>query len=455
MSEQSRLSGFLSFLSFLIPVPTDGNSPGRQGLQRLLLLRSFVTISSAIALLVLRAFSSLEIPVTFIITLIAAVLLSVMLGYWRLAVSPFVSNFELFSHLLVDVFFLTLLLLNTGGASNPLISYLLVLLALTATLLPKIYVHVFSVGGILIYTSFLLLDLSADHGLAVAAENEEMTFQLHLVGMWVIFLVSAILISVLITRMASAIQIRELNLAEARENELRNEQLVAIGTLSAGTAHALGTPLSTMAVLLTELDKMNAEELKQSNIKDDISLLKQQVSRCKNSLTQLIRYYHKDKPEVDERLSLSAFAEDIKDYLVNIHPTASIGFHVDDNAEMLVTSNLSVRHAVINIIENAIKAAHSHVDASFTIEPGHPSKFEISIRDDGPGIAAEIMDKLGQPFISRHKESMGLGIFLANAAIQRLGGSIEMLNLKSGGTLSVIRLPQAVVYQTSNEQLQG
>ncbi len=445
MSEQSRLS---DFLSFLIPVPADGNSLGRQGLQRLLLLRTFVTMSSAVALLVLRIFSSLDIPVTFIIYLIAAVLISVMLGYWRLAASPFVSNFELFSHILVDVFFLIILLLNTGGASNPLISYLLVLLALTATLLPRIYVNLFSVGGILIYTSFLLLDLASDHEIAVTDENEEMTFQLHLVGMWVIFLVSAILISVLITRMASAIQIRELNLAEARENELRNEQLVAIGTLSAGTAHALGTPLATMAVLLTELNKMNAEELRHSNIKDDISLLKQQVTRCKNSLTQLIRYYNKDNPEEDERLSLGAFAEDIKDYIVNVYPTASINFHIDDNAEIIVTSNLSVRHAVINIVENAIKAAHSRVDVGFNIsrntDQGHSSKFEISVNDDGPGIPAEIMDKLGKPFISRRKESMGLGIFLANAAIQRLGGSIEMLNLKAGGALSVIRLPQPV-----------
>ncbi len=439
-------SKFSEFLSFLIPVSIDGSSLGRQGLQRLLLLRTFVTVSSVIALIVLQAFSSLDIPVTFIIYLIAAILVSVTFGYWRLAVSPLVSNFELFCHILVDVFFLIILLLNTGGASNPLISYLLVLLALTATLLPQRYVNIFSVGSILIYTSFLLLDLTTDHEMAMSAENEEMTFQLHLVGMWVIFLVSAILISVLITRMASAIKVRELNLAQARENELRNEQLVAIGTLSAGTAHALGTPLSTMAVLLTELDKLDAEELKKSDIKGDITLLRQQVTRCKNSLTQLIRYYNKDNPEEDEKLSLETFAADIQDYIVNIHPTVSIDFHIDDNADTIVTSNLSVKHAVINIIENAIKAARNHVDVGFSIVDGDPAKFEISINDDGPGIPSEVMNKLGEPFISRGKDSMGLGIFLANAAIERLGGSIEMLNLKTGGALSVIRLPQPIIW---------
>lgn len=439
MMAQSRL---LDLLSFLLPVSPVGASLARQGLQRLLLLRSFVTLSSVVAVFVLLALTDLTVPVTFIVYLIGAIVLSVLIGYRRLAHARPVSDLELFCHILVDVFFLILLLLNTGGASNPLISYLLVLLALTATLLPQTYVNVFSVGGILVYTSFLLLDLSSDHEMAMSPDNEVMTFQLHLVGMWVIFLVSAVLISVLISRMAKAIKDRELNLAEARENELRNEQLVAIGTLSAGTAHALGTPLSTMAVLLTELDKLDAEELRNTDIKDDISVLRQQVTRCKHSLTQLIRYYNKDNTEKDEKLSLKSFADDIQDYIVNIHPTASIDFEFDADTSSVVTSNLSVKHAVINIIENAIKAASSHVDVRFAISQDAAAMFEIAISDDGPGIPSNVMEKIGEPFISGRKEGMGLGIFLANAAIERAGGSIELSNMNKGGALSVIRLPQ-------------
>jgi len=257
----------------------------------------------------------------------------------------------------------------------------------------------------------------------------------------VIFLVSSILIAVFITHMANVIKVRELNLAKARENEMRNEQLVAIGTLAAGTAHALGTPLSTMAVLLTELDKLDAEELKNNEIKEEISILKQQVTRCRHSLTQLTRYYNKDNPEQEENVSLSLFVGDIKDYILNIHPSASIDFIIDCFADPKVTSSLNVRHAVINIIENGIKAAQNHVEVKFKINGANPSQFEISINDDGPGIPTEIMESMGEPFISGRKESMGLGIFLANAAVQRLGGSIEMFNLKIGGALALIKLP--------------
>ena len=430
---------FRNVLALLIPSERGGGA--RQGLQLLLMLRTFVTAVSSIGLLLFRGFSTLEIPMTFILWLLATVVLSIILGYWRLRASWVMSNGELFCHLLVDVVFLFILLLNTGGVTNPLISYLLVLLAVTATLLPRAFVNSFAVGSILIYTFFLILDLQADH--SPSALDQEIAFQLHLVGMWVIFLVSAILISVFITRMASAIKDRELNLAQARETEMRNEQLVAIGTLAAGTAHALGTPLSTMAVLLTELDKQDGEQLRSDETKEDISILKQQVTRCKDSLTQLTRYYNKEHPEQEERVALPHFVSDIRDYITNIHPSAAITFDVEVDDDTEVDSNPSLKHAVINIIENGIKAARTRVDVNFKVVSEDYPHVEIAVNDDGPGIPSEVMENMGEPFISMRKESMGLGIFLANAAIQRIGGSIEMFNLKTGGALTLIKLPLA------------
>lgn len=432
------LSNIIAILlkSLALDLGGESNSP-RQGLQRLLLLRTFVTVAGVIGLLIFLSFRELNIPIRFIIYLVLVIFTSIFAGYWRLKASRLVSYGELFSHILLDVAFLIILLLNTGGIGNPLISYLLVLLAVSATLLPRAFVNTFAVGSILLYTFFLFLELTADAEMG----NGETTFQLHLMGMWVIFLVSAILISVFITRMASAIQVRELNLAEARETEMRNEQLVAIGTLAAGTAHALGTPLSTMAVLLTELDELSPEELKDNDIKDDISILKQQVTRCKHSLTQLTRYYNKDSAEKEETQLLPKFVNDIQDYIINIHPTASVRFLIENAKDLKVASSLSIRHALINIIENGIKASKTHVEVKFKITQAATTYFEVAVKDDGPGIPTKIMENMGEPFISIRKESMGLGIFLANAAVQRLDGSIEMFNLKSGGALTLIKLP--------------
>lgn len=427
-------------LEILRPEIAGTESPSRVALQRLLLLRLLVTLLSLAGAAIFHAFSPLNVSILFLLTIVAGIAASIVIGYWRLRHAALISQRELFAQLILDAAFLIVLLLYTGGASNPLISYLLVLLAVGATLLTQLHVTLFSIGSILIYTIFLLSELQNEH-----SDHMMANFQLHLVGMWVTFVLSAVLITLFVTRMAAAIRSRELTLAKARENEMRNEQLVAIGTLAAGTAHALGTPLSTMSVLLTDLDKLSAEELQRTPLKDDISLLRQQVVRCKDSLNQLTQFYNKSNKADLQGTTCAELIADIRDYIVNIHPRARVAFNVQPDTGILkVASDLSLRHAVINLIENAIKAARS--DVAVECRPcasdmeGAPC-IEISIQDDGPGIPAAVMENMGEPFISTRKDSMGLGIFLANAAIQRHAGSIEMFNRKSGGAMSIIRLP--------------
>ncbi len=437
-----RLPAFNRLAAALVPVQS-GGSLARQGLQRLLLLRAFATGASCAGMFALMLLSELEIPWAFIAGLVAAIVASILFGYWRLKLSRPIGNTELFLHILVDVAFLVLLLLNTGGVGNPLISYLLVLLAVTATLLPRGFVNCVAVGGILIYTFFLLLDLSAEQNMPGMSGNAQDMFELHLVGMWVIFVVSAVLIAVFISAMATAVRDREHHLAEARENEMRNEQLVAIGTLAAGTAHALGTPLSTMSVILNDLDELDREQLAGESAKQEISLLREQVSRCKHSISQLIRYYRKDDPGARETVALARFAADIQDYILNVHPAARVAFKLAAGPETPLDVEPSLRHAVINIIENGIKAARATVEVDYALDPENARNLLISVADDGPGIPEEVLERIGEPFVSRRKDSMGLGIFLANAALRRAGGNIEMFNRQAGGALTLIRLPLA------------
>ena len=93
----------------------------------------------------------------------------------------------------------------------------------------------------------------------VHSDHGEAGFHLHLVGMWVNFVLSAGFIAFFVVRMAQAIRLRDAELARQKENALRNERIVALGTLAAGAAHELGTPLSTMAVVLADLTKDHAD----------------------------------------------------------------------------------------------------------------------------------------------------------------------------------------------------
>ncbi|MDT8427148.1 MAG: ATP-binding protein [Pseudomonadales bacterium] len=438
-----------SLTDILQPVTGDSSTP-RVGLQRLLALRALLTVAGVSGTLIFELVSPLPLSPVLLWGLLTAVLLSLALGYWRMQTSAVINEAELFIQLLVDVLILIVILLYTGGASNPLISYLLVLLAVAATLIRQTLVNLFALLSVAIYTLFLVSDLQSGAQHDMNAPDME-DFQRHLVGMWVTFVLSAILITVFITHMAAAIRRRELSLAKVRENEMRNEQLVAIGTLAAGTAHALGTPLSTMSVILSDLlpehagnddqnNQDNDQHLDLASIRSDIHLLQQQVERCKDSLQQLTRFYNKTDNQ-DEEQTLVAIVAEIRDYLVNIHPQASISIDIDETVRHArLFFDLSLRHALINIIENSIKAASTHTKVTFR-KPDPHALLEIAIQDDGPGIPLQVMENLGEPFISTRKDSMGLGIFLANAAIQRSQGSIEMFNLNSGGSLTVIRLP--------------
>jgi hypothetical protein len=119
---------WLRILDSLVPEGLDHSALARLGLQRLLLLRALITVLSAVGVVIFQSLSSITVPANLIIALLLVIALSLGFGFWRLKVDTVISQRELFGHLLVDVVVLTVLLSSTGGASNPLISYLLVLL---------------------------------------------------------------------------------------------------------------------------------------------------------------------------------------------------------------------------------------------------------------------------------------------------------------------------------------
>ncbi|MFT4887629.1 MAG: hypothetical protein ACJAS2_001938 [Pseudohongiellaceae bacterium] len=110
-----------------------------------------------------------------------------------------------------------------------------------------------------------------------------------------------------------------------------------------------------MAVLLTELDRSDVNDLNIDDAKEDISLLNKQVTRCKNSLAELTLYYNRDSSESNLPVLLSVFSADVKDYIINIHPTSKIDFDTACAPDIKVASDLSLKHAIINIIEKQHK----------------------------------------------------------------------------------------------------
>ena len=147
-----------------------------------------------------------------------------------------ISSIEFFAQLLVDVFALSALLYFSGGSTNPFISLYLLPLTIAAAALPWAYTWVMAAITIGCYTLMLFyyLPLPHDH------EEHNREFNLHVSGMWLAFVLSTMLIAWFVVKMGISIRERDKDLALAREQALRNEQIIALGTLAAGAAHELG-----------------------------------------------------------------------------------------------------------------------------------------------------------------------------------------------------------------------
>ncbi|MFT5692142.1 MAG: two-component system sensor histidine kinase RegB [Oceanicoccus sp.] len=336
-----------------------------------------------------------------------------VITYGRLRRKTPVTDHELFIHILVDSILIVILVSLSGGASNPFIYYLLVMVAICSTLFEKSVSWLFCFLAISAYTFLLYWDIQ-EHVNHLFSD-----FQLHLVGMWVNFVGSAILICFFISRLAHALRDRQIHLAYAREEALRQEQLVGIGTLAASTVHALRTPLSTIAILLNDIKLEN----KNRELDGDISLLLTQVDRCKKTTNRLATLADTSDDEKSYEL-LIEFICSLEEHYQLINLSVMPIFTIDEpNSHSFIQNHILLQQAVQSLIDNAIHAAKSKV----TIRCGESDGFlSIEISDDGPGIPPDIAVNWGKPFFSKKEGGLGVGIFLANSTIERFGGGVTL-----------------------------
>ena len=235
------------------PATAQSPSPSIENLRSLLIIRSIALLGQiGVLCYVLVVNRTTEDLWGMAISLVAVALLT-LVTFWRCSRPLPVSDGEFLAQLMIDVCGWTALMYFTGGANNPFISYYIVPLVVSAAVLP--WRHTWLVAGssltaysllLYYYRPFPLFTPHAHMGHGGAAN-------VHILGMWFNFLFSAGLITYFVVRMANQLRLQEARGAVQREERLRNDQIMAVASLAAGTAHELGTPLSTMTVLLDEM----------------------------------------------------------------------------------------------------------------------------------------------------------------------------------------------------------
>lgn len=415
-----------------------------QILQRLMLLRLAMlgTIICALGVFYWYLERGLNYPM-----LMAAIAAGSAHTYWvysQIRKSSTATDFNLLSHLLVDAALLLAVVLFTGRSANPFIYYLLVLVAISAAIFNYRISWLFCGASIFVYSGLLYGDVKGHF------DHMSDDFQLHLLGMWINFVGSAVLINFFVSRLATALRDRQILLAKAREDTLKNEQLIGIGTLAASTVHALGTPLSTMAVLLGE---MKGDNGKDEDLQDNIALMLNQVDRCKRTMNKLsLLAGGSEKSNIKE--SVEDFITDLQSHYNLVNPRVPPDFTTDpDTRNLVIASGLLLRHALINLIDNAVRAAHTKVAVQTC---HHDNTIHFKIMDDGDGLPLEVIENWGKPYFSSQHGGLGIGTFLANSTIERLGGSVKLYNATpQNGKLTtlLVALPADISTPAPNSSL--
>lgn len=406
-------------------------SPLSKNLQRLFLLRNIVIAAQCLTFALAYWVLEMQLPWTEMVTVAALLALLNLATWFRLRRNWPVSSVEFFAQLLIDVFALSALLYFSGGSTNPFISLYLLPLTIAAAALPWAYTWLMAAITISCYTLLLFyyVPLPHDH------EEHISEFNLHVSGMWLAFVLSTVLIAWFVVKMGISIRERDKDLALAREQALRNEQIIALGTLAAGAAHELGTPLATMAIVTGELQNDYKEN---SEFQKSIRILRDQITHCKHTLTQLLADAGQARAEDGSGEAADYFLRQVLEKWQLMRPSVKFTYHgkgVQPAPQILNTQLLS--QSILNLLNNAADASLKHIE----IEANwNDHELQLEILDYGEGLTGEAAQRAGEAFFTSKApgQGFGIGLFLANANIERFGGSVRLTNREGGACTKVI-----------------
>ncbi len=431
----------------------------KENLQWLFILRNLMIGGESLLLLI--SIDILKIPLhqeALWLTILA--IGSVNLYTWmRLKTDIHVTEMEIFSQLAIDVFAIAALLYLTGGATNPFTWIFLLPVILTAIVLPHAYTWYMVILTTTLYT-FLIpfhatlttvephlmhMDMASMSPAMHDTQDQEF-FNFHIFGMWFGFVCSAGLVAFFAVELSNTIKMGERTLAEAREKSLQDERIIALGTLAASAAHDMGTPLGTMAIIAHELKDDYSPEV-HTELHEKMHILQDQINRCKQALSVMSASAGELRAESGHITVLSDYLDEVLMQWRSQQPGVKLNLHINPKAPLneSILAELTLTHSLINILNNAAEVTAIEKGIDFSINPCTEENFVgLRIRDYGPGIPDELINKIGKAPINDSSQGLGVGLFLTYSTINRLGGTIDVSNPPNGGACIDIILPLAI-----------
>lgn len=433
--------------------PLHGRSFGLR-VDTLIRLRWLAITGQIAALVVVSLLLGFSLPIS---SCLAVVILSALVNVLlrvKYPVARRLSDAAAGPLLAYDLLQLTALLYLTGGLKNPFVLLYLAPVMISATALAWSTTVLL---GILAAACAGAVGLWA-RPLPWAGDAVPVLPDLYLAGIWVALTVSIGFIGLHAWRVAE--EARELaDALAATELVLAREQhLSAIDGLAAAAAHELGTPLSTIALVVKEMQNSMPPD---NPYAEDVALLRDQVSRCRDILQTLTSLRSGDAPF--DRMPIRQLLEEVVEPHRNFGITIAIEA-VEHGDDPVIDRNPGLLYGLGNLVENAVDFARNRVDiaAQWT-----PSSLVIVVQDDGPGFSPEVSARIGQPYVTsrardRQEEDeesgLGLGFFIAKTLLERTGASLTFTNRPPPDTGALIRITwprHALALETEHDATNG
>jgi two-component system, sensor histidine kinase RegB len=328
-----------------------------------------------------------------------------------------------------DVLQLTALLYLTGGLENPFSILFLAPVTIAAVSLPPRQIVLIAV-----LTALAASFLGVDHQPLPWYDGQPVNLPwLYQVGIWFSLIIACVFIAAYASRVAGEARALSEALTAAELVLEQQNHLSQLDGLAAAAAHELGTPLATIALVTKELSNGTLS----SEFSEDLLLLTQQVQRCRDILGRLSSLADEDeKAFYATRLSI------LLEQVAAPHRQDAIKIAIDakgEGNEPSLPHSPAIMYGIGNFVENAVDFARTAV----TIEARwSPSLIRIVILDDGPGFSPNVLDRIGDPYITNraHRRrktdegsGLGLGVFIAKTLLERTGAKIRFFNRETAG----------------------
>jgi len=327
------------------------------------------------------------------------------------------------------------LLYMTGGLTNPFAVLMAVPVVISATSLPLSFTMLL---GMLVVTAASILAVFHMPLPWYPGTQLAMPF-IYVSGVWLALVSSIAFTGVYAYRVAEEARLLATALSATELVLQREQHLSALDGLAAAAAHELGTPLATIALVAKEMERALGED---SRFREDVVLLRSQSERCREILKRLTNLSSEGEAHM-ARLPLTSLIEEV------IAPHRDFGIRIKlepgerKGPEPVGRRNPGVIYGLGNVVENAVDFARETVTIRWQ---WNDESVSLTVVDDGPGFSPELIDRIGEPYMTRRTTAnaagggLGLGLFIAKTLLERSGAAITFTNAGEPGMGALVRI---------------